>query len=141
MSISRQAYLEAADFIENNPSKYNFMHCYDSGCGTPLCMAGWVLHFAGMEPMAWGEASKVVFGCSATLFPWNAKEWTPDRMDVTRAIASSDNKSAARVLRAYADKYHPEPIAAIKKLLTGSEICEAIISLPYQETENALTKS
>lgn len=97
----RQAFLDAADWIEKNPHLYDFNKDYaPDDCGTPACMWGWVGYFLGMQgehnhDIAWATGANE----TDRLYRYNV---------VVASRAASDANDAASLLRQYADHYHPD---------------------------------
>lgn len=107
----REAILAAADHIERNPGAYNYQSNSKPSCNSPGCLMGWIGFFAGVEEAEYGYMGDV---CSAVGFDYcDILRFTfamPD--DAYMQLGGLYTKSApvaAKVLRLYADKYHPAP--------------------------------
>lgn len=95
----RQAILKAADSIEQMPRSYDFWSGYVHGCGTPMCMFGWIGHHLGMEhgTTNWRVAETIGLASTGDLY-----RWTRDR-----GFDHGYPKGAANGLRAFADARFP----------------------------------
>jgi hypothetical protein len=109
----RDAILKAADHIQTHPKDYDFQSNHKPGCGTPGCMFGWVGHFLNVKsvPAAWNP-DKIWMDdvCKVLGHPclWIAlSSLDSSHPDYMRAQLG-DAAAAVNVLRAYADKYHPD---------------------------------
>lgn len=98
----RQAILMAADSIEQNPNIYNFSSGHVPPCGSPGCLLGLIgFHFGVKVGECNVQTCDKVFGFTntGTLY---------ERMcDLSGGDWMSKPDEAVKVLRLYADKYHP----------------------------------
>ena len=113
----RQAILKAANHIEANPGLFDFQSLEVPGCGTPGCIVGWVGHFMGVEhgTNCWGDDCVGIMGVESNAFFDRMLEL--QEQDETEEPFTSDVGVAARFMRLYADKYHPESYPEVSKEL------------------------
>lgn len=122
----RGAILLAADYIEARPHEFNFLRSeIPDGCGTVGCAMGWIGHFLGLKhnPRIRGvDRVGFVMGLEEDapypldregLFYFRMCELcAPEIKEAYYSVAgwkwSHDAQSCARVLRLYANRYHPE---------------------------------
>ena len=128
----RSAILAAADWIEKNPSSYEFQRIQKpSICGSPGCLLGYIGLYAKSNEKESHTISKEILGIRSGEFyarmdnllrnePWRVPGW-------------EDN--AVRGLRLYADKYHPAKPSIERK--PGAEVCREIMARPFKESANA----
>lgn len=106
----REAILKAVDWIQGNPSKFRYENtCQPTDCGSPGCAIGWIGYFSGftyeLPKYARGlvlverDISTQLLKMSSVTFYLRLNALGQGWMD--------DAAICARVLRLYADKYHP----------------------------------
>lgn len=100
----REAILAAADHIERNPDDFDFDSVsVPTRCGSPGCAIGWVAHFARCD---WGDVAELMGlrrGDDTLLYT---------RLSILAGATWYQHAAVcAKGLRAYADKYHPAPVA------------------------------
>jgi hypothetical protein len=109
----RQAILKAADYIEANPSEFDFnAFCIPHPCGSPGCALGWIGYFSGLKPETFGF-SRVAHEVMNLGIPGHGEFVFYQRMDAICGGRYRWKQSAelcAHTLRGYADKYHPAPV-------------------------------
>jgi hypothetical protein len=139
MSI-RAAILQAADHIENQPTRFRFLVNHvpsvEDACG---CALGWIGYFSNKYPTntfgyshLWGvtveNVARDFLGIETpehrALF--SAVEFY-ERMNVLCGAEddqwTASPKLCAKALRAYADKYHPEGIPeSVREIFSGSAL-------------------
>lgn len=101
----RTAILKASDQIENYPDLYDFMEGSVPECGSSSCVLGWIGYFSGYKGgQDVNRIAREILGVGQGTFY--------DRMDHAGGSIDTkwmnENKLCARILRRYAEKYHPE---------------------------------
>ena len=98
----RQAILLAADHIERHPEQYQFAFCrLINGQG---CMMTWVTHFMGYAHNSNAQ------DLSIEVWGVDTNEWlrrTGGIFEGRRVLNRCDPMDSAKILRIYADRYHP----------------------------------
>lgn len=108
----RQAMLRTADHIERNPAAFDFDSIWipDSpSCGTPGCAVGWMIHFMGVDPIAYSG----FYLFARDFMGLHSESRFYDRMDVINPEWKKNAKACAAALRFYADEYHPDESRAL----------------------------
>jgi hypothetical protein len=107
----REAILLAADHIETNPREFDFDSIHVPDCGAPGCALGWIGAHLGVE-----RGENLVAVCRAMGFgKSDAGLEFYRRMDSIQGVLrgqpdwSESHIHCARLMRVYADKYHPAP--------------------------------
>jgi hypothetical protein len=104
----RDAILKAADHIERHPGDFDFGSAMvPHTCGSPGCALGWLGHFIG-GCTTYRHVCDRVFGIDEYKFyeRLTEAEMGP-KPDWSYGTWHRDAGVCARVLRLYADKYHP----------------------------------
>jgi hypothetical protein len=125
----RSAILAAADMIEQNPDRFEFMEIGipSPSCGTPGCALGWISYFAGCTRKP--DQYFPYVNCLPLMEPeWTAAVQFYARMDDLTEKSRDWRYSAplcAHTLRLYADTYHPvvdrSIPAAVKEIFDAPE--------------------
>lgn len=112
MSEVREAILKAADSIEAEPELYQFTNLLVHTCDTPSCPLGWIAYHLGLTgPERLGSDGLGVYFSDTEVYA---------RLGISNDVCFielnefddtgdwvEDVEICARVLREYADKYHP----------------------------------
>ena len=104
----RTAILKAADRIESNPAAYSFVRSGKPGCGSPGCLMGWIGFYAGVSE---DRRNAATYASQVAQQLFGMGHWSQAVYLITSHASgyAKDAKVAARLLRAYANKYHPAP--------------------------------
>lgn len=94
------AIMKAADHIERNPHSYNFFNSVVPECGTQGCMLGWIGHFMGMT-------GANVFREVGPRLGFGRDFLAGAAIGVQHGEDLKDSTDAVRMLRRFAQRYHP----------------------------------
>jgi hypothetical protein len=126
----REAILRAADHIERQPEDYDFgVATVPTLPGAKGCALGWIGHYMGLEGYSYTEplfkGLGPIRGPDAFYHEMSQIEGGID------ACWTRNPLTCARVLRLYADSYHPAPRPTFAKSIVAE-----IAKLPFHEDDD-----
>lgn len=108
----REAILATARHLEKYPEEFDFSTTdvpTMPHCGSPGCAIGWILSFTGTAADWSHRVIRHVLGVTETGFYYRMNELS-NELGVTDSLLACwtrDAQVCVRLLRRYADKYHP----------------------------------